>query len=225
MPYLRIYDGQKGSSEAVIDKPEFVIGRQAGVDVVIDDGAVSRRHAVIKPYNELHMIEDAGSRTGTFINGHKMPCCQLAHEVAIQIGPCTLEYRTDDASRTAAQASDNPMGRMLRQNFSLLPNNVQMRFRTIAGRPADLFKTGDTLDFGGGGMLLPMAKPLKQGQCIEVEIVGANGNARTYLGEVLEVLQDHALPELCIKLHFLSRQKHEAATQKAGDWVQAWPAA
>ena len=224
MPYLRVYDGQKGTQEFDLKKPEVVLGREEGkVDILIDDPAVSRRHAVIKPYGEAHMIEDAGSRTGVLVNGHAMPCSQLAHEVTIQVGPCVMEYRTDDAARTACLETANPMLRALRQRFTLLPAGVKLRFRTLAAKPTDLFRTGDTLDFGEGGVLLPWAAALTEGQCLEVEITSHGGKTRSYMGEILEVLKDRAVPELCIKLHFVGKQKQEAATKKAGEWVDAWP--
>ncbi len=224
MPYLRIFDGQQKSSEYELTKPEVVIGRNKdAVDILVDDPSVSLRHAVIKPYQELHMIEDAESRTGILVNGHPMPCSQLAHGVTIQVGPCVMEYRTDDQAKNEAQETGNPLMQNIRKKFSLLPQGVTLRFRVIPGKAEQLFKTGDTLDFGDGGVLLPMRQPLKRGQCLEVEITAKNGVPRSYAGEVLEILEDHATPEMCIKLHFVGKRKHAELTRDAGDWVHAWP--
>ena len=111
----------------------------------------------------------------------------------------------------------------LRKKFSLLPQGVSLRYRIIPGKPGQLFKSGDTLDFGAGGVLLPTEKALPRGQCLEVEITAKNGAPRSYAGEVLEILKDHATPEMCIKLHFVGKKKKEELTQDAGDWVDAWP--
>jgi len=221
MPYLRIYDGDTGARELEIKKPEILIGRQEGVaDILIDHPEVSRRHAVIRPYGEGHMVEDAGSQLGILVNGHPMPCAQLAHGVTIQIGSCTLEYRTDDAERAAAQANDSPLGRTVRHDFAPLPSDVHLRYRTIAGKAESLFHSGDTVAFGQKGVLLATASPLPKGQCLEVEIAPRHGALRRFLGEVREVLQDRAAPEMCIKLHLVGKHRHEALTQNAGAWAQ-----
>jgi serine/threonine protein kinase len=47
---------------------ECVLGR-AGVDVVLDDPQVSRRHAILRPTPAGYEIEDLGSLNGTEVNG------------------------------------------------------------------------------------------------------------------------------------------------------------
>lgn len=220
MPYLRIFDGESGSREYDITKPETVIGREAHmVDICLNDSTVSRRHALIKPYNDLHMIEDLGSSTGTFINGHKMECCQLAHGVNIQLGQCVMEYRTE----TKAGDSSDPYYNELRKNFALLPTDVTLRYRKLKAKPKKIFKTGDTLNFGESGILLPSESPLPTDQCLEVEITPANGISRKFLGEVLALIEEGDTPEMCIKLHFISKSKHAELTQDADEWVDGWP--
>ncbi len=53
-------------------KPEVVIGRDDGVEIVISTPAVSRRHARLMLEGDAYAIEDLGSSNGTFVNGDRL---------------------------------------------------------------------------------------------------------------------------------------------------------
>jgi hypothetical protein len=48
------------------------IGREPQVDIVIPDRQVSRFHARITPGNNGVLLEDLGSKNGTYVNGHML---------------------------------------------------------------------------------------------------------------------------------------------------------
>src|SRR5262249_13873667 len=50
-------------------KAGTVVGRGPGVDVVIDDPSISRRHARFAPVDGALQVEDLGSQNGTFVGG------------------------------------------------------------------------------------------------------------------------------------------------------------
>lgn len=50
---------------------ELLLGR-AGVDLVIDDPEMSRRHAAVRLVSGVLEVEDLGSRNGTFVNGERI---------------------------------------------------------------------------------------------------------------------------------------------------------
>ena len=47
----------------------LIIGRNSGCDVVIPDRQVSRQHARITKNGAVVMLEDLGSKNGTYLNG------------------------------------------------------------------------------------------------------------------------------------------------------------
>ena len=52
--------------------PSLVIGRDASVDIHLDNRALSRRHAQIEKRGAAIWIRDLGSQNGTFVNGRRM---------------------------------------------------------------------------------------------------------------------------------------------------------
>jgi pSer/pThr/pTyr-binding forkhead associated (FHA) protein len=74
-----------------------LIGRQLARGVSIDDPAVSRLHAWIDHRLGTYVLTDAGSRTGTFVNGEGIVRCQLKDGDRIRVGPVDLVFATNGA--------------------------------------------------------------------------------------------------------------------------------
>ena len=68
---LRVLEGPAAGQTIHIDVP-LVLGRDPGVDLTIADEEVSRRHARVTPDAAGAIVEDLGSRNGTFINGQRI---------------------------------------------------------------------------------------------------------------------------------------------------------
>jgi hypothetical protein len=95
-----------GTAEGASLAGRVLIGRRPNNHVVVDDPAVSRIHAWIDAGAgsngtgpRLCFLTDAGSRTGTFVNGqriaaHKVP---LRDGDRITVGPASLTFRVDAA--------------------------------------------------------------------------------------------------------------------------------
>ena len=64
--------GELKGNRWVLDKPEFVIGRDASCDLSIPDRQISRFHARIRRSENAFIIEDLGSKNGTHLNGTRL---------------------------------------------------------------------------------------------------------------------------------------------------------
>jgi transcriptional regulator with GAF, ATPase, and Fis domain len=73
-----------------------VVGREAGVgvDLVLPDPQISRRHARIHrdPATDEHVVEDAGSRNGVRVDGAPSERAVLRHGAVIRVGATLLVY-------------------------------------------------------------------------------------------------------------------------------------
>ncbi|GCE10782.1 FAD-dependent oxidoreductase [Tengunoibacter tsumagoiensis] len=66
-----------------------LIGRQAGVHLLIDEPTVSRQHAEIQHYEDKYLLYDLGSSNGTYLNGTRLVKQQpylLSQQDEIRIG-------------------------------------------------------------------------------------------------------------------------------------------
>src|SRR2546423_15247178 len=70
-----------------------VVGRDSDCDVCLaNDKTVSREHARIVLEDRGHVLHDAGSSNGTYVNGVLVSDCVLAPGDVIQCGSSQLRY-------------------------------------------------------------------------------------------------------------------------------------
>jgi pSer/pThr/pTyr-binding forkhead associated (FHA) protein len=65
---------------------QITIGRHPNNPIVIDNLAVSARHAAIRLDGQKLTLTDMGSRNGTLVNNEPVTECQLAHQDWITVG-------------------------------------------------------------------------------------------------------------------------------------------
>lgn len=83
-----------GSREIVLDRGENVIGRMPDARVWIDTTKVSRRHARIIVSGGRAVIEDLGSKNGTFLRGQRIAApAELTDGDEICVGPVLMIFR------------------------------------------------------------------------------------------------------------------------------------
>jgi serine phosphatase RsbU (regulator of sigma subunit)/pSer/pThr/pTyr-binding forkhead associated (FHA) protein len=68
MPFLTKEDISGVIQKIAIDQNEVVIGRHPDCQIIVEEGAISRRHARIYSQQGQHLIEDLQSRNGTYVN-------------------------------------------------------------------------------------------------------------------------------------------------------------
>lgn len=97
MPVLVIEKGKESSGLVLNDTA--VIGRVAGLDIILKEAGVSRIHALVghNEDNDTWFVEDMGSRNGTFVNHDKVIGRQeLLPGDLIHVGKATLSFRMID---------------------------------------------------------------------------------------------------------------------------------
>ncbi len=75
------------STDLELTAGDFVIGRSSSCSLSLDDGLVSRKHALIHTTPDRVTLEDLGSRNGVLLNGEKIKgLVQLKHGDRVSIG-------------------------------------------------------------------------------------------------------------------------------------------
>ena len=78
--------------ELTLGERQVYIGRRDSNDLVLDDEGTSRVHAYVSYERHRHVIRDAGSLNGTFVNKKPIEEHILRHGDRIAIGSSTLVY-------------------------------------------------------------------------------------------------------------------------------------
>jgi pSer/pThr/pTyr-binding forkhead associated (FHA) protein len=68
------------------------LGRHPDSEISLDDITVSRRHAEIERTPDGHVVSDAGSLNGTYVNQERVDRMLLRHGDEIQIGKFRLVF-------------------------------------------------------------------------------------------------------------------------------------
>ena len=90
---LRYPDGRMVTVD--LAKRQMAVGRASDVDVVVNDGQVSRRHAVLLCGPEGVRLVDAGSANGTYLGANRLPPNQpipLADGAVLRMGQTQLRF-------------------------------------------------------------------------------------------------------------------------------------
>jgi len=89
MPTLIMQEGLEAGRGWLIEKEKVIIGRGDDCDVILRERQVSRRHAQIRRLDGQHVLEDLGSRNGTYLNGREVTEPQVLQDGdEIQIALC-----------------------------------------------------------------------------------------------------------------------------------------
>jgi hypothetical protein len=96
-----------GDREIALANGENLFGRDEEAVVWIDDPVVSRRHARIVIDQSGALLEDLGSRNGTFVRGERIKTSvALADEDLVTIGPASMIFRVLKHTASTASATE-----------------------------------------------------------------------------------------------------------------------
>jgi len=89
-PALIVEEGRQQGERIDLPEGEFLLGRVAGEGFALDDGRVSRRHAMVRRSGDYLEISDLSSRNGIRVNGVDVRSRQLFPGDRIEIGDSIL---------------------------------------------------------------------------------------------------------------------------------------
>ena len=82
------------SRQIALAPGENIVGRAPDAAVWIDATGVSRHHARIRLEGEIAILEDLGSKNGTYVRGRRVSApAQLADGDQIRLGPVVITFR------------------------------------------------------------------------------------------------------------------------------------
>lgn len=81
-----VYTDADGEHRFSLDRPTLAIGRTPGLDLVLKDPHISRRHAVVEREGAEYVVIDQQSSFGTYVNGKKVERATLRHGDLLQFG-------------------------------------------------------------------------------------------------------------------------------------------
>jgi pSer/pThr/pTyr-binding forkhead associated (FHA) protein/tetratricopeptide (TPR) repeat protein len=144
MVQLEVENLQGQTSQVDLTAPEYILGRDASVAVVLDDQKVSRRHARLFRRDAGYFIEDLGSANGVVVNGTLITAATAAPP-GTHILICGFNITVHDAQGSAKPAAGAANVKASAQSFVLEAANgptagqsvTLPQGQTVAGRTAD----------------------------------------------------------------------------------------
>lgn len=93
-PVLIVIRGALPGKKFSLKGTSFLLGRDKSVEIQIEDPNVSRQHARLTRDGDNFLLEDLGSRNGTFLNDEQLGSDKkpLAKEDMIKVGSTVLKY-------------------------------------------------------------------------------------------------------------------------------------
>ena len=96
MAFLSTNPNESSAQRFELTEKETSIGRHPDCHIVVEAGAVSRFHAMVKRNANEFLVEDSGSRNGTYLNGELIDSPQVLREGdRVRISEVELVFHND----------------------------------------------------------------------------------------------------------------------------------
>lgn len=110
MAFLRALNGNEPGRLYRLERANAILGRLPECDIVLDEGAVSRRHAQISTVNNEFFVEDLDSRNGTLVNGQPVSGRRkLYNNDQVKICDLLLSFHDSEVNQPPQGAQEQPV--------------------------------------------------------------------------------------------------------------------
>ncbi|MBO3745279.1 FHA domain-containing protein [Streptosporangiaceae bacterium NEAU-GS5] len=214
----------RGTSVTLDPGRSYRLGRDPESDVVVDDDRVSRTHAVLRFASGQWILEDAGSRNGTFANGRRVQQVVVVPGTSIGLGDpveggMLSFHATPQSTPVPAPPRDMPAVGQWRQPTAMLSlaearvvrigrgpgNDVVLTDLMVSRRHAELRITGDgyeIADVGSRGGTYVNGRRVQQARISPGDLIGIGTSTFHLVGDTLVEYADTG--EVCLQAHDLT---------------------
>ena len=88
---LVVVRGSAAGAEYELDRERLALGRGPGVELALEDEALSKEHAVLEFDRGGFRVRDLGSTNGLYVNGERSDTARLRHGDRIEAGEHCLQ--------------------------------------------------------------------------------------------------------------------------------------
>ncbi|HVR29341.1 MAG TPA: FHA domain-containing protein, partial [Thermoanaerobaculia bacterium] len=108
---LRVTPAEGDPFDFVLDRDSVTVGRSSTADLALSDPFLSRHHARLMRRDDRLLVEDLGSRNGTFVNDLAVEGpTEVKPGDVIRLSASSISVASDRASITNATTHDSGLG-------------------------------------------------------------------------------------------------------------------
>jgi|GEM_PF-782436 len=137
MAYVNVFHGRDRILSKNLDGVQFYVGRGEGADILLDNPAISRNHALIYREGERWRVKRLSLRSGIYVNGGKMNESSLKEGDRIEIGDYMLAFHEgtqseDDAKAARINAAMSQLAQVADEGLNKSGGGGKLLDRTLA---------------------------------------------------------------------------------------------
>jgi len=96
---LTVLTGVRAGQQFILEKPRTIMGRGPGVDLAIDDSAMSRQHMAFEIRDGQFQVRDLDSTNGVLLNGRVVAAAELKHGDRLTAGAHEFQFVVEEKRR------------------------------------------------------------------------------------------------------------------------------
>jgi DNA-binding NtrC family response regulator len=135
-------EGAEGAQSGIFEERKVQIGSSPENDLVLDDAAVSRFHAVITVDERGYLLRDAGSKNGTFVGGLGVREVYLNDGCVFRVGKTEIRFTITEDPAEVHFSNKTRFGKLL--GASLAMREIFAMLERVAPTDATVLIEGES---------------------------------------------------------------------------------